>query len=357
MIEQRVAKTREKMREQGVDTLFISEEYNRKYLSGFSGSSGYLLLTDSAQYLLTDFRYIEQATKQAPYYEVIDFYKKGLIETLKDLIEKHQVKILGFEDLSMTVREYDQFSSQLPQVKWQAVGNLVQQIRMIKDQKEIETIAHASSIGDAAFSHILTVLRPGMTEIEVAIELEFFMKKKGASKLSFDTIVASGTRSSLPHAVPTDKVIESGDFVTMDFGCIYQGYCSDMTRTVVVGKASEKQKEIYHLVLQAQLNALAKIKPGIKGKEGDAYARNIIDEAGYRVNFGHGLGHSLGMEVHENPRFSLLSEDLILPGMVMSVEPGIYIPDFGGVRIEDLIVMTEDGLRNFNSSPKELIEI
>lgn len=357
MIEKRVAQAREKMREQGIDTLFINEEYNRKYLSGFSGSSGYLVITEAEQYLLTDFRYIEQATKQAPYYVVIDFYKKGLIETLKELFVKHEVQDLGFEDLSMTVQEHEQFTKQIPTVHWQAVGNLVQQIRMIKDDKEIETIAHASQIGDAAFSHILGVLRPGMTEIEVAIELEFFMKKKGASKLSFDTIVASGTRSSLPHAVPTNKVIEVGDFVTMDFGCIYEGYCSDMTRTVVMGKASEKQKEIYHLVLEAQLNALANIKPGIKGKEGDAYARNIIDAAGYRINFGHGLGHSLGMEVHENPRFSLLSEDLILPGMVMSVEPGIYIPEFGGVRIEDLIVMTKDGLRNFNTSPKELMEI
>ena len=164
-------------------------------------------------------------------------------------------------------------------------------------------------------------------------------------------------RQSLPHAVPTDKIIEEGDFVTLDFGCIYKGYCSDMTRTFVMGKANNRQKEIYNIVLEAQLNACDKVKAGILGKEGDAHARDIIDKAGYRKHFGHGLGHSLGLEVHEQPRFSLLSEEGIEAGMVMSIEPGIYIPDFGGVRIEDLVLITEDGIRNFCTSPKELIEV
>ena len=342
--------------ESGHDAVLVSSPHNRRYLSGFTGSSGYLFITKDKCYMLTDFRYVEQATHQCPDYIVIDFFKKGLVESLSQLVEDHQVKTLGYENAALTVKEFKHFESHI-KCNWLEMNDMVEKIRMIKDQDEINLIAHAASIGDAAFHHIIKFIKAGMTEIDVAIELEFFMKKQGASKLSFDTIVASGKRSSLPHAVPTEKIIEEGDFVTMDFGCIYKDYCSDMTRTIVVGKASDQQKEIYNLVLQAQLNACQHVKAGILGKEGDAYARDIIDAAGYRVNFGHGLGHSLGLEVHEQPRFSLLSEDLIEENMVMSIEPGVYIPDFGGVRIEDLVLMTKEGIRNFCSSPKELLEL
>jgi len=341
----------------GMDGVLVSSSYNRRYLSGFTGSSGYLLILKEKYYLLTDFRYIEQATSQCPDYEVVDYYKKGLKKTLLELLRQHGLKKIGFENEQMTVKEFSDLQEALSTIKWINLNNTIERIRMIKDENEIELIAKAAKIGDEAFKYILTVVKPGMTEIEVANELEFFMKRQGASKLSFDTIVASGKRSSLPHAVPTEKKLENGDFVTLDFGCIYKGYCSDMTRTFVIGKASEKQKEIYNIVLKAQLNTCEKVKAGIKGKVGDAYARDIIDAAGYRTNFGHGLGHSLGLEVHEQPRFSLLSEDVIEEGMVMSIEPGIYIPDFGGVRIEDLVLITKNGIRNFCTSPKELIEV
>ncbi len=346
-----------KMYGMSLDAVLVSSPHNRRYLSGFTGSSGYLLITEQERYMLTDFRYIEQATDQCPEFKVINFFDKGLIETIEDLIAQLNIKALGYEDLTLTVKEFNHFTEHIETCNWIGIGNLIEQIRMYKDDEEIETIAKAAAIGDAAYEHILTFVKAGMTEREVAVELEYTMKKLGATHLSFDTIVASGKRSSLPHAQPTDKVIERGDFVTLDFGCIYNGYCSDMTRTFVVGKASEEQKELYNLVLKAQLNTLEHIKAGITGKQGDAYARDIIDAAGYRKNFGHGLGHSLGLEVHESPRFSLLSEDIIHSGMVMSVEPGIYIPDFGGVRIEDIVLITEDGHRNFCHSPKELIEI
>lgn len=341
----------------GLDGVLVSSKYNRRFLSGFTGSSGFLFITKEARYMLTDFRYIEQATNQCVGFTVIDFYDKGLIKTVSDLIQETKVVKLGFENKEMTVSDFENFSTKINSCEWKPMNNMVETLRMIKDPEEIELIRQASAIGDAAFLHIINFVKVGMTEIDVAVELEYYMKKQGASNLSFDTIVASGKRSSLPHAVPTDKVIEDGDFVTLDFGCIYKGYCSDMTRTFVMGTASEKQKEIYNIVLKAQLNALDHIKGGILGKVGDAYARDIINAAGYRKNFGHGLGHSLGLEVHEIPRFSLLSEDVVEAGMIMSVEPGIYIPDFGGVRIEDLVCITEDGVDILVSSPKELIEI
>ena len=196
-----------------------------------------------------------------------------------------------------------------------------------------------------------------MTELEVAAKLEYIMKLNGADKLSFESIVASGINSSKPHAEPGRKKIETGDFLTMDFGCVYQGYCSDMTRTIVVGKASEKQKEIYNTVLKAQLAVLDMLKPGLKGKEYDKVARDVIYGAGFEGYFGHGLGHSVGLEIHENPRFSMIEEDIVEAGMIMTVEPGIYIPDFGGVRIEDMVVLTEDGYENLTHSRKELIEL
>ncbi len=338
------------------DAVLISSPYNRRYLSGFTGSSGYLLITKANRYMLTDFRYMEQASKQCRDYIIIDFFDKGLVETIADIVKNHNVKTLGFENSKVTVKEFKHFDANIDCTLVE-MNDMVEKIRMIKDEEEIELIAHAASIGDAAFKHILGIIKAGMTEIEVAIELEFFMKKQGASKLSFDTIVASGTRSSLPHAVPSEKIIEEGDFVTMDFGCIYKDYCSDMTRTIVIGKASDKQKEIYNVVLEAQLKACDNAKAGILGKVGDAYARDVIDAAGYRIYFGHGLGHSLGLEVHEQPRFSLLSKEIIEEGMIMSIEPGIYIPDFGGVRIEDLVLIEKDGIRNFCTSPKELLEV
>jgi len=229
--------------------------------------------------------------------------------------------------------------------------------RRIKDKEEIRKIAQAEELGDRAFSYILDFIKAGKSEKEVAVELEFFMRRNGASKLSFDTICASGVRSAMPHGVASDKIIEKGDFVTLDFGCVLDGYCSDMTRTVVVGKATQRQKEIYEIVLKAQKSALDIVKAGILCKTADKVARDIIDNAGYKDNFGHGTGHSVGIEIHELPSLSPKSEDILEVGNVVSVEPGIYIEDFGGVRIEDLVQIMPDGIENLTKSKKNLLII
>lgn len=354
-IEQMIAK----LDDLGVDAVVIKGEYNRRYLSGFTGSNAYLYISKKAKKFYTDFRYVEQASTQCPDYAIIDYTKdRGTItEAINQAIKDDAAQSIGFEDDVLTYSEYKTFEKNLQGVTLKPIGNAVEKIRMIKDEEELEAIKAAAAIGDKAFEHILTVIKPGITEIEVALELESFMKQSGASALSFESIVASGIHSSLPHARPTDKKIEEGDFVTLDFGCVYKGYCSDMTRTVVVGHASDKQKEIYNTVLKAQVQALQGLKAGLKGDEVDKIARDIITEKGYGDNFGHGLGHCVGLFIHEEPRLSPSCSDVFEENMVVTVEPGIYVPDFGGVRIEDLVCVTKDGIINYNTSPKELIEI
>lgn len=235
------------------------------------------------------------------------------------------------------------------------VSGVVEKLRLIKTESEIKILKEAADIADAAFKHILEFIRPGVTELEVSNELEFFMRKAGAISSSFDIIVASGYRSALPHGVASDKIIETGDFVTLDFGAYYKGYVSDITRTVAVGKPDDKLKEIYGIVLEAQLRGLAGIKPGMTGKEADALTRNFIAQKGYGENFGHSTGHGIGLEVHEGPALSIKSDTVLEPGMVVTVEPGIYIPGLGGVRIEDDTLITKDHNETLNHSTKELI--
>lgn len=352
----RIEKLLKKIEKLKIDGMIINDSYNRRYLSGFTGSNGYLYISKNKQVLLTDFRYIEQANIQSPEFKVIDI-KVGLMEALKEIITEDHSKIIGFEEEVVTYSLYKELKKTLDQQELVGLKGVVEEIRMVKDEEEIENIKQAATIGDEAFKYILDIIKPGKTEKEIAIELEIYMKKKGAQKLSFDTIVASGTQSSLPHAQPSDKVIEKGDFVTMDFGCVYKGYCSDMTRTIVVGKANNEQKKIYDIVLKAQQAALNYIKVGLTGEQVDKVARDIIITEGYGDKFGHGLGHSLGLFIHEGPRLSLKSKDVLLENMVVTIEPGIYVPKFGGVRIEDLICLKEDRIINFVSSPKHLIEL
>ena len=237
------------------------------------------------------------------------------------------------------------------------LGEEVNLLRCIKTEEELEKVAKAEAIGDQAFQKILGDIKPGVTELTIAAKLDYYMRELGAEGNSFDTIVASGLHSAMPHAVPTAKKLEKGDFITMDFGCRYDGYCSDMTRTVVLGEASSKQKEIYGIVLKAQMAALEQICAGKTVSEVDQVARGLIAEAGYGEYFGHGLGHSVGLFIHEEPRLSPKCHSVLQKNMTMTVEPGIYIPEFGGVRIEDLVVITEKGCRNLAHSPKELIEL
>ncbi|MGP1406292.1 M24 family metallopeptidase, partial [Filifactor alocis] len=230
-------------------------------------------------------------------------------------------------------------------------------LRAVKDEEEIDNLRQAAAIADKGFLHVLDIVKPGMTEKELALELEFFMRKQGASGLSFTTIVASGIRSSMPHGVASDKVIEKNDMLTLDFGCMYNGYCSDMTRTFVVGTADERQKELYNIVLETQLKVLEAIKPGARCKEIDALSREIIGGYGYGEFYGHGLGHGVGLEIHELPVLNGTSEFVLEENMVVTDEPGIYLPDFGGVRIEDTVLVTKDGYDLISRSTKEFIEI
>lgn len=338
----------------GVDAVIISSPANMRYLSGFTGE-GYVYLAKDRRAVVTDFRYVFSARKECENFDIIDM-KKESYGVIRGYISD-SVKKIGFEGNIVTFSEYGKMREMLPEVEFENIEGVFTLLRSIKCEDEIEKICKAEAIGDLAFSGILQELRSGMTEREVAAKLEQYMKEAGAEGISFDTIAAAGIHSSMPHAVPTDKRLEDGDFLTMDFGCKYQGYCSDMTRTVVIGHADQKQKEIYQVVLNAQLKALRQIRPGITGKEVDAIAREVIEDAGYGNCFGHGLGHSVGLEIHESPAFSARDDHIIQPGMVITVEPGIYLDGFYGVRIEDVVVITEDGCRNITHSEKELMEI
>lgn len=344
------------LRQYAIDGLLISNEHNMRYLSGFTGGTGYLFLTEERKVILTDFRYTIQAEAESNGYEVFEI-DGSYEEAINLLIKEENVETLGFEGQDVLFNSYEKLKERLTLKRLVAVKDEVTILRAVKEPWELERIAQAERIGDLAFEKILDDIKPGMTELEVAALLEYYMKSNGAERLSFETIVASGVNSSMPHAVPTNKKIENGDFLTMDFGCIYKGYCSDMTRTIVVGTASLEQKRIYQLVLDAQMAALEFMKAGYMGCEIDNVARKLIYDAGYEGCFGHGLGHSVGLFIHENPRLSPKEQKIIQPNMTVTVEPGIYIKDFGGVRIEDLVCVTEAGAVNYTNSPKNLIEL
>lgn len=350
-------KLKKVMQEKKADAVIVSKDCNIRYISQFRGE-GYLYLSGRRQAVLTDSRYTTQAKEEAEDFEVLEISNTcGYEELLKRLMEEDNAERIGFEDQHISYAVYESWKEKIAGKEWIELGESLNQLRMIKEPWELERLEKAESIGDAAFSHILNIIKPGITELEIAAELEYAMKKNGASGTSFDTIVASGIHSAMPHAIPSEKKVENGDFVTMDFGCKYDGYCSDMTRTVVVGKASEKQKELYRIVLEAQLAALDIIKAGLRGQEVDKVARDIIIKAGYGEYFGHGLGHSVGLLIHEEPRLSTKDVTVLEENMIETVEPGIYVPGFGGVRIEDMVIVTKDGHRNLTHSKKELIEL
>ena len=346
------------MKETGTDALLITDPFNMRYISGFRGGEGILYLSAERNVLITDSRYTEAAEQESDFEVLEESREHRRPELLLQCMKQDGAESIGYEDQSLRCCELDRFREELPEVRqWIPLRDRVDRLRRIKTPEEQELLARAEAISDAAFAELLKILRPGMTELEAAAELEYQMKKQGASGFSFDTIMASGKNSSMPHAIPSEKKLETGDFITMDFGCLYQGYCSDMTRTIVLGRASEKQKEIYNTVLRAQEAALEIIRAGLTGQEVDRAAREIIEKAGYGPCFGHGLGHSVGLYIHEEPRLSPSDNTVLEAGMSETVEPGIYVPGFGGVRIEDLVIITEKGCRNLTSSPKELIEL
>ncbi|MCR2803128.1 M24 family metallopeptidase [Paenibacillus soyae] len=350
----RVKKLRGLLDEKGLEALLIASPYNRRYITGFTGSAGYALITSAESYFLTDFRYRVQAAEQLTGFQVIE-HGTSPLEEIRALLEKSGIRKLGFEQEHVSYGEFIQWGGLLGGIELVPAAGLVEKLRMIKDEAELQIMQEAADLADRTFKHITGVLATGMRETDIALEMEVFMRSHGATSSSFDTIVASGERSALPHGVASGRLIGVDEFVKLDFGAYYNGYCSDLTRTVVIGKPSEKHKEIYNIVLEAQLHALEHIRPGMSGLEADVLCRDIIAKYGYGDNFGHGTGHGLGMEIHEAPRLSRLSDTILTPGMTVTVEPGIYVPGFGGVRIEDDIVITESGIKILTSSPKDLI--
>ena len=341
----------EKIREflQDGEGVIISGYPNIFYYSGFTSEDARLFITKNRQILLTDSRYTVQAKKQASDFEIFDI-EDGIDCIVRSLKEE----TFGFEENVVTVSELarlQKFGKKLV-----PMSEKLNFPRRIKDEYEIDRIRKSEELASSALLHTLEILKKGMTENEVAAELEYYMKKNGAEKPSFNTIVASGIRSSMPHGEASDKIIEEGDFVTLDFGCVLDGYCSDMTRTVVISRCSDEQRKIYDTVRKAQEAALNAISVGKKCSEIDAVARTVIDEAGYGKNFGHSLGHSVGIEIHEFPNFSPKSKDVTVSGNVITVEPGIYIENFGGVRIEDVVVIGEK-TENLTKFTKDLIII
>ncbi|MEG1879905.1 MAG: aminopeptidase P family protein [Oscillospiraceae bacterium] len=339
-----------------VDAVLLTSPHNMRYFSEFDGGEGYVLICKHARYVLVDSRYTEMATLMAKDFSVIEF-SGNLFEKLQDIIKENNVKSIGFEDFELSFSTYKKFLDELKNVELLPLLSEIDALRMVKSPEEIAKMEIAEEIGVKAFLHILKYLKIGVSESDIATEIEYSMRKNGGSGTSFDTIVVSGAKSSLPHGKPDEKKLEYGDFVTMDFGCKYNGYCSDMTRTIVMGQASDEQKKIYNVVKDAQTAGLSAIRAGILGKDADTVARKVIEDSGYGKYFGHSLGHGVGLCIHELPNLSPKSEITLLENMVVTCEPGIYIPSFGGVRIEDMVVVKTESVVNLTKLSKELIEI
>lgn len=346
------------MEQEGMNALLVADRFNVRYFSGFTGDTAYLYISAKRRVLLTDSRYTTWAKEEVNGFEIFQVDRQTPYqEKIRQLAEEEKIKCIGFENRKMIYSDVQDFCAKLPDVKWHELDGRLDSLRSVKDGKEQEAVCKAAKIADKAFSHIVQKLCVGITEKEAAWELACAMRKYGAEGLSFETIAVFGERTAMPHAVPGERKLKKGDFALMDFGCIYHGYCSDMTRTVVMGAATERQKEIYETVLEAQCAALSVIKAGTACCEVDAAARNVIEKAGYGSYFGHGLGHSVGLFIHEAPSLSPKDETVLQDGMLETIEPGIYIPDFGGVRIEDLVLVTQNGCKNLTKSNKELMQL
>lgn len=338
--------------------LLITGENNIYYFSGFQKSEGAMLIIRDESYLLVDFRYYEAAVNTASDCKVIEF--KSLVDELKSLLQKHSIKTLLLESDVVTVSNYNKYVRVFNEVGVSLISDdtlskAISNLRIIKSDDEIKCIAEAQRITEKAYNEVLNFVKPGVSERTVANELEYLMKKYGAEKISFDLITITGKKTSLPHGVPSDDIIKDGDFFTMDIGALYNGYHSDMTRTVAVKSCSDEQREIYDIVLKAQLSALNAVKSGVKACDVDKTARDIITDAGYGKNFGHSTGHGVGLDIHEAPFVSPKGEAILSENMIITIEPGIYLENRFGVRIEDMVLVKNNGFHNFATLSKELI--
>ena len=349
----RLNRVLEVMAKEQVDCVIIKDETTIRYVTGFSGDSSLFYLDRHKGILITDGRYTEQAKHEMKMFQVLEY--TGCIWACAAELAK-DANVVGFDGACFTYADYVGLKELLGE------GTYMQSvdfsgIRQIKDNKELEMMVHAARIADEAFFKILDDIKPGRTERSLAGRLEYYMRALGSEKVSFDTIVASGVRSALPHGMASDKVIEVGDFITFDFGAVYKGYHSDMTRTVVLGMAMDWHKEIYTVVQEAQYKGMKAARTGMTGRELDAIVRDSIAACGYGDYFVHGLGHGVGLQIHELPNINKRGNAKLETGMIFTIEPGIYIPGKGGVRIEDTVVLTEDGAKALNGVKKQLIEI
>ncbi|MEH7526707.1 Xaa-Pro peptidase family protein [Bacillus sp. JJ1503] len=351
-INDRVSKLRNSLEDLQLDAAVILSVENRIYFSQFTGSSGALIITKDETYLLTDYRYSEQATKQAKEYEVIR-HTGTLIDSLGKHLKAKNINRIGIEG-SMAFSHFRDLEKNTSIGTFDILDQAIMSIRKIKDEYEVSCIHKGITLCDMAFNHIINYIQPGMSEKEIGLELEYFMKKNGADQIKSNHIIASGERSSLPHGVASSRIVNEGEFVKMDIGAIIEGYYSDFTRTVVIGEPTVQQREIYQVVFDALEASLRQIGPGKTAAEIDEVGRSVIRNAGYNEYSGNSLGHSLGLNIHESPFLRVNDHTPLEPGMVITVEPGIYIPGWGGVRIEDLVVIRENGHNNLTTATKEL---
>ena len=343
------------MREKDVPAILVADATNVGWLTGFTGSFARVIVTEGETRFITDSRYAIQAAEEVPDLPVATFASpvKGedfIVEQVREM----GLSALTFEGETTTYSDFSDLQEKLSGVAFTAAPDLFGELRMVKRDEEIATIRKACAITDACFGHLTRLIGPGLTEYDVQLELEFYLRRAGAA-LAFEPIVVSGERSARPHGKASEKVLEVGDFVTMDFGARVDGYNADLTRTVVVGEATDRHREVYAQVLRAQLAAIDAIKPGVRAADVDALARRILDEKNMAQYFGHGLGHGLGRHVHDGGRMNATSEDVLAEGQVWTVEPGVYLPGFGGVRIEDDVAVTETGVEVLTASPKALL--
>ncbi len=349
------------MKRESVEAVVVSSEINQRYLSGLNYTDGFVVVLPEAAFLLADFRYIEDARSvvDAAEFEIV-MPDRSMLAYVAAILKDHHVKTVHFEEASLSYALLERFKKTFEGVELVPGGsNLIDGLRLYKDEAEIAKMQKAQDLTDAAFSHILNFITPERTEVEVALELEFFMRAHGSEGTAFETIAVSGTNSSRPHGVPRPVKLEKG-FFTMDYGARVDGYCADMTRTVIIGRADEEMKHLYNTVLRAQTEAIAALKVGLPCADADKVARDIINAAGYEGRFGHSLGHGVGLYIHEEPRLAgkVPAEEVLRPGHVVTVEPGIYLEGKYGCRIEDMIAIRPDGtIHDFTNSPKELIEL
>jgi len=348
LIKKRLKIFRDKIKKENkeIEGFLVTNLKNLNYLTGFDGEGFALIGASDKNYLLTDSRYTEQAEKESPDFKIItDEPKKKNARILA---------LIAFESSNLSYADFKKYSESFESIEFFPTENIVEQIRMIKDKEEIIKMKKAAQITTESLKDVFELIKPGIRELDIASELAYTMRKKGAQKESFDIIVVSGERSSLIHGKPSEKKIVEGELIIIDVGANYHNYNSDITRTIIMGKENEKQKEIFSIVSEAQKKALEFLKPGLRCKEVDFVARNVIEKKGYGKYFGHGLGHGVGLEIHELPRVSFSDDTVLLPGMVVTIEPGIYLPEVGGVRIEDSVLITEESYEILTWFPKIL---